>query len=148
LARWPTSKTDHWRKTEMMFMVHCDAPGVEPHASFSGMEGHQHLDGRLTNALSVTADLTQCAPLLIPAHPRRLHPAANHGMGPRDAGAIDQCGRSNALGRIPASFWTTAGHQAELDDDLTARIMQRAKRVSRVTTNSSSTCWTCAHASS
>jgi hypothetical protein len=51
LARWPTSKTPtRWRPRPMMFMVHCDAPGVELRncPSFSGM-GTNTWAVRLTN---------------------------------------------------------------------------------------------------
>jgi hypothetical protein len=41
-------------KTEMMFMVHCDAPGVERNCpSFSGMKGTNTWAVRLTITLSV-----------------------------------------------------------------------------------------------
>jgi hypothetical protein len=104
LARWPTSKTDPLAaKTEMMFMVHCDAPGVElRNPSFSGM-GTNTWAVRLTNYFVGEAQLIADGALLHRPHPRRLHPAANrHGLGVTQ-GAID-------------SMWTverTLGHVNE-----------------------------------
>ncbi len=118
-------------KTEMMFMVYCDAPGVELRncPSFSGMEGTNTWAVRLTNYFVGEAQL-----IADPVRPfigriRAAFILLQTGMGLGvTQGAID-------------SMWTverTLGHvneflddrpddlQAELDD-LTARIMQLAK---------------------
>ena len=118
-------------KTEMMFMVHCDAPGVELRncPSFSGMEGTNTWAVRLTHYFVGEAQL-----IADPVRPfigriRAAFILLQTGMGLGvTQGAID-------------SMWTverTLGHvneflddrpddlQAELDD-LTARIMQLAK---------------------
>ena len=118
-------------KTEMMFMVHCDAPGVELRncPSFSAMEGTNTWAVRLTNYFVGEAQL-----IADPVRPfigriRAAFILLQTGMGLGVAqGAID-------------SMWTVEcqlGHvneflddrpddlQAELDD-LTARIMALAK---------------------
>ena len=118
-------------RTEMMFMVHCDAPGVELRncPSFSGMEGTNTWAVRLTNYFVGEAQL-----IADPVRPfigriRAAFILLQTGMGLGvTQGAID-------------SMWTverTLGHvneflddrpddlQAELDD-LTARIMQLAQ---------------------
>ena len=117
-------------KTEMMFMVHCDAPGVELRncPSFSGMEGTNTWAVKLTNYFVGEAQL-----IADPVRPfigriRAAFILLQTGMGLGvTQGAID-------------SMWTverTLGHvneflddrpddlQAELDD-LTARIMALA----------------------
>ena len=118
-------------KTEMMFMVHCDAPGVELRncPSFSGMEGTNTWAVKLTNYFVGEAQL-----IADPVRPfigriRAAFILLQTGMGLGvTQGAID-------------SMWTverTLGHvneflddrpddlQAELDD-LTARIMALAQ---------------------
>ena len=126
-----TQGTSDASKTEVMFLVHCDAPGVELRncPSFSAMEGTNTWAVRLTDYFVGAAQL-----IADPVRPfigriRAAFILLQTGMGLGVAqGAID-------------SMWTVErqlGHvneflddrpddlQAELDD-LTARIMQLAK---------------------
>jgi hypothetical protein len=119
-------------KTEMMFMVHCDAPGVERTARrFPAWKGTNTWAVRLTITLSVKR--ADRRPGALPGrHPRRLHPAANRMAWRVTQGAIDLIdadGRTHA-GPCQRVSGPPDDLQAELDD-LTARIMQLAKTLFR-----------------
>ena len=118
-------------KTEMMFMVHCDAPGVELRncPSFSAMEGTNTWAVRLTNYFVGEAQL-----IADPVRPfigriRCAFILLQTGMGLGVAqGAIDSMWKvERTLGHVNEFLDDRPDDlQAELDD-LTARIMALAK---------------------
>ena len=126
-----TSSQDDAVKTEVMFLVHCDAPGVELRdcPSFSAMEGTNTWAVRLTNYFVGAEQL-----IADPVRPfigriRAAFILLQTGMGLGVAqGAIDSMWKvERQLGHVNEFLDDRPDDlQAELDD-LTARIMQLAQ---------------------
>ena len=118
-------------KTEVMFMVHCDAPGVELRncPSFSGMEGTNTWAVRLTDYFVGAEQL-----IADPVRPfigriRAAFILLQTGMGLGVAqGAIDSMWKvERPLGHVN-EFLDDRPDDLQMElDDLTARIMQLAK---------------------